>query len=382
MRAPLRTSTTALATSLVIAAAMNIPVSFVGAQQPGRGPVSRESRGILKSIDVKTRAVTIITNDPGQTTSEKSLTLAADAEIALADGSARRTIFQAGRIEDLVAGTSLTLTLSADEKTCTAVLAQGPLVRGVLKSVDVAKQEVVVVVVSAGRDQSAAERVYKLTPGSEIGVDDGRGRRYSVREAKFADLISGAGVMLQLSPNQKDVQSVVAEGPTLMGTVKSVDAGSRKLTMVVNPPRSDEKAGERTLEVAADAVLGLDDGRGHRLSVTLGKLSDVPTGSVVRVRLSGDQRQAVQVVAEGPSRAGVIKSIDAAKRTITVAIFVAPEEQPEEKTLPVSVDARITIDNKTAKLEDIHVAENGTFAGVRLSLDQKAIHGITIVPSR
>ena len=58
MRVPLRTSTTALATSLVIAAAMNIPISFVDAQQPGRGPVSRESRGILKSIDVKTRAVT------------------------------------------------------------------------------------------------------------------------------------------------------------------------------------------------------------------------------------------------------------------------------------------------------------------------------------
>jgi hypothetical protein len=346
--------------------------------QPGRGPVPREARGTIKSIDASARTITIYAVEGGSSPVEKKFTLAKDAEIALGDGTLRRGVLTAGKLEDLAPGTQLTLTLAeGSEDSVVSLLAQGPQVRGPVKSVDTGKKEITVTVFAGGRDPGAEDQTFAVTDSTEIGIDDGRGRRFSIREGKLADVVAGAQVTLQLSPDRKSVQAIVAEGPTLQGIAKAVEPG--KLTLAMNAQRPGEEPSEMTLDVAADALVTLDDGRGRRLSQTVGKLSDIPTGSLVRARLSGDQKQAVQITAEGPNQAGLVKSVDAAKRTITVALYANRGAEPEEKTLVVAPDARIVIDNKPAGLDEIKPVENGPFANLRLSLDQKSVQAITLV---
>jgi len=50
--------------------------------------------------------------------------------------------------------------------------------------------------------------------------------------------------------------------------------------------------------------------------------------------------------------------------------------------LPVARDVCIVIDGAVSKLADLKVVDNGPFAVLRLTLDQKAIHAIVVSPSR
>ena len=68
--------------------------------------------------------------------------------------------------------------------------------------------------------------------------------------------------------------------------------------------------------------------------------------------------------------------MDSANGTVTVATRVGRGENPEEKTLPVAKDARIVLDGNESKLADIKVFDNGPFAMLRLSLDQKSVQSI------
>jgi hypothetical protein len=107
------------------------------------------------------------------------------------------------------------------------------------------------------------------------------------------------------------------------------------------------------------------------------KLSDIPVGSTVMIRLSVDQKTATQIKAEGPSLAGAIKAVDAAKGTITVSVRVARGENPEDKTLPVAKDVRVLIEGKETKFADLKAGDD-TFAIVRLTLDAKTVQGIIV----
>jgi hypothetical protein len=207
----------------------------------------------------------------------------------------------------------------------------------------------------------------------EVGIDDGRGRRYSIREGKLGDVKVGALITLRLSPDQKTIQSLVAEGPSLTGIVKSLDAKSGNLMLVLGPARGAQVGEERTLS-AAGAVVLLDDGRGRRLSLREGQLADVPLGAAVNLKLSVDQASVALLRAEGPSVPALIRSIDPAQRTITFSRPVRGEN-PEEKTLPVAADARIVVDGGEKTLTDFR-AGDGQFAILRLSLDQKTIQGV------
>ena len=94
------------------------------------------------------------------------------------------------------------------------------------------------------------------------------------------------------------------------------------------------------------------------------------------MRLSTDQRFATLLRVEGPSLPALIKAVDSANGTVTVATRVGRGENPEEKTLPVAKDARIVLDGNESKLADIKVFDNGPFAMLRLSLDQKSVQSI------
>lgn len=342
-----------------------------------------EVRGIVKKVDPAAGTITLGVSDGRQEAQDKTYPLAQEVEVAVTSGVGFRGPFAEGKLADLSAGALVTLALSADSQKVESILAEGPQARGQLKRVDVAKGAVTVSVFPApgGRGQSnTEEKTFALAADADVGIDDGRGRRYSIKEGKLADLAANALVVLRLSPDQKTVHSIVAEGPTLTGIVKSLDAGSGSLTLLLGGAREAQAGEERTLKVSGAVVL-TDDGRGRRLSLREGKLADVPVGAAANVKLSVDQQSIALLRAEGPSVPAMIRSVDHGQGTITFSRPVRGEA-PEEKTLPVAADARIVVDGSEKKLADFRVSDGGQFGMLRLSLDQKTIQGLQVAAGR
>jgi hypothetical protein len=172
------------------------------------------------------------------------------------------------------------------------------------------------------------------------------------------------------------VHGVLAEGSTINGVIKELNADKRMLTIMVRPPRGDDAGEERTLSVAKEAVILLDDGKGRLLSLKQVKLADVPVGSSVVVKLAVDQSFVMMLRAEGPALFGLLKGVDADKGMITIAISKGRDDA-DEKTLPLAKDARVTLDGKETKLGDLKVEENGPIIQLRLTLDQKMVQSVS-----
>jgi Cu/Ag efflux protein CusF len=202
---------------------------------------------------------------------------------------------------------------------------------------------------------------------------------FSLKQVTLADLPVGALATLKLSVDGKQVQTIVAEGSTASGTVKSVDPAKKQITLTTRFGRGDDPGEEKVFEVASEADVLIDDGKGRRFSVKEGQLADVPPGAVAQVKLAADQKTATSIRAEGPSVQGSVKAVDADKNTITLILRAGRGDTPaDEKTFTVARDARIVIDGKEGKLADIKVEDNGPPVGLKLSLDQKVVQSITV----
>jgi RNA polymerase sigma factor (sigma-70 family) len=365
-----------------VAPAVGDPAAVRVAQRDGGrgGPMHPQVRAVVKSVDTgaNTITVTIATRDRETPPADKTFTLSKNAEVGVGSGGRGSGLLKEGKLGDLTAGVWVTLILSADEKTVEAVLAENPTVRGLLKEFDTGKNTVTITrsVGGRGRGEEATEEVktYALAPRAEIGIDDGRGRRFSIREGKLDDLSAGAIVILTLTIDQKQVQSLIAEGPTISGLAKAVNADKSSVVLAI--PQRGGDAEEMTKAVAQNAVILLDDGKGRRFSLKEGKLADVPAGAAISVKLSPDQTQIMTLRAEGATTGGRVKAVDPKNNLITIEIQSGRRENPEEKTLPLAKDVRVVIDGNEAKLTDIKNGED--LVQLRLSLDQKEVQSIHI----
>ena len=365
----------------LIAAALLVAVG----QTHGQGRLSPrpEVRGMVKKVDTAAGTITVGVSDGRQEAQDKTYPLVDEVEVAITTGVSFRGPFAEGKLADLAPGALVSLTLSADSQKVESILAEGPTVRGVLKKWGMFNGHLVVGLLTAGPGErgEAAETAqsYEGKRGVEVGIDDGRGRRYSIKEGKLGDLKLGAMITLRLSPDQK-IQSILAEGPNLTGIVKSLDSASGSLTLVLGPARGAQVGEERTLS-ATDAVVLLDDGRGRRLSLREGKLADVPTGAAGEREAQRGPECGRAPAGRGTEPAVMIRSVDPGQRTIT---FSRPMrgENAEEKTLPLAADARIVVDGSEKALADFRVNDGGQFAILRLSLDQKSIQGVQAATGR
>lgn len=353
---------------------LTLAASAVTAQPPRGRDGRADVRGVVKSVDAAAKTITV-TAPAGRDVpaAEKTYTLATDAEIAFDNG---RRAYQPGTLKEIVEGAPVNLALTADQKAVESVLVEGTFVRGTVKAVDAPKRTITVTRgFGRGPDAAGEEKAYTVAADAEVVIDDGRGR-FSMKEGKLEDLAADAVVNLRLSANQKQVVGVVVEGASVLGLVKSVDAAKSTITVTTNPARGDNAAEERTLTVSPDALTLLDDGGGRRLSVKEGKLTDVPTGSAVTVRLSLDQKAATLIRVEGPTFGGALKAVDADKGTITV-LRPSRTDPPEEKTLKVGKGTRIVVDGKDVAVGDLKAGDE-TFVMVRLSLDQKSATAVFV----
>jgi hypothetical protein len=387
-----------LAWLLLAGAALGAANTSLG-QERG-GPAARhEVSGLLKSVDAAAGTITVtVPGAPGRrdgerrepATMEKTFSLAKNVEVAVATGAGGPgrierggaggsvAVFKEVKLTELAAGIRVSLTLSADQKIVDSILVEGPTVRGVLKVIDPAKSSVTVQLPGRGGREAPAvkgeEQTYAVSPDAEIAIDDGRGSRFSLKEARLPDLAQGALVSIRLSVDMKQVQSLVAEGPSYHGTIKDLDAAKRTMTLVVRPPHGDDAGEEYALNVSSDAVVVVDDGKGKRLSAKLVKLVDVPAGAAASVRLSLDQAHVMSIRAEGKLMAGHLKALDADKGIIVITIPKGRGES-EEKTFNVAKDANVIIDGRSASFADLKAADNPALM-LRFSLDQQTVQSI------
>jgi RNA polymerase sigma factor (sigma-70 family) len=348
--------------------------------EPGRAAAPPEVRGILKEVDAEKGTITLALN-PREEGSEKSFTLAKNVEVGVNTAAGRRVgAFREGKLADVAPGAHVLLLLSADQKVVECVLAEGPGVQGVIKSVDAGKGTITLTVPVSRRDTGDDEKTFRVAGDADIGVDDGRGKSSSVKEARLADLPVGAVATLRLSADLKQVRDILVEGPTVQGTVKAVDAARGRVTLETRPALRGEDAEEHTYLVAAAADVQFDDGKPRRFAlIKQGKLADVPVGAAAVLKLSPDRAQAVLLRAEGPTVAGLLKAVDPTQNTITVTLLTdVGDDTAKEKTYTVAAEARVVIDGKEGKLADLKPEENGPRVALKLSLDQKVVQGITV----
>jgi beta-lactamase regulating signal transducer with metallopeptidase domain len=169
----------------------------------------------------------------------------------------------------------------------------------------------------------------------------------------------------------------------VIGTVQSVEAGKRTITVV-------GKQLERTLTLAKEVRVVLDDGTGDKFGFEAGQLADVAEGAPVILRLSPDQKEVVGIWVEGPTLKGILKSVDADKPSITVTV-AAKGEPEQEKTFDVSKNAKLTISQDKGKDKDkdsLPKADQladlppGAIVMIKLSADQNTVGRIQVeVPS-
>ncbi len=263
---------------------------------------------------------------------------------------------------------------SADKTTVESIIAEEPTVRGILKSAD-PKKLTITVDRSVGREAAQEEKSFTIAANADVAVDDGRGLRHSLREGKVEDLVPGALVTLRLSLDKQTAHGITVEGATIVGVVKELDAAKRTLTLTLRPGRGDDAADERSLVVAKDAFVVIDDGKGRRLSIKEGKLADVPVGAAVMAKLGVDQTLVMQLRVQAPTLTGMLKAVNPDKGEITIAI---PRGRTEfdEKTFSLARDARITLDGAAAKLGDLKVDDNGPHVQLRFTLDKTAVQAV------
>ena len=368
-----------------------VAAAFVMSRAPaqdrgGRGPGGTEVRGTVKTVDTAGMKITIAVppaRDAGRDApaTETTFSLAKDVEVALGSGFGRGgEFFREGKLSHLVPGTMVSLTLAGDKKTVDSILAEEPILRAKLKSVDAGKNTLTVLVAGrGGREREAAreeERTFPVAKDAEIVADEGRGRFFALKEIKLADLTEGALLTLRLSLDKKTVHNVLAEGPTLSGAIKELDARKKTLTLTIREARGDDAGETMTVTVPEGTLILLDDGRGRRLSIKPGKLADVPVGGVAVIRLTVDQQFATSVRVQGSTLAGLLKGVDETKGNITIAIPKGRGEDPEEKTLKLAKKVRTIIDGRDAKLADLKITDDGPQVQLRMSLDQKSVQAI------
>jgi hypothetical protein len=170
-------------------------------------------------------------------------------------------------------------------------------------------------------------------------------------------------------------------GPTVRGYATAVDAAKKSITVSVTSNEGGKKTEEKTYALAGDVKVILADNLTKDQAPPEGKLADVTPGTGVELQLSVDKKTVERITAHGPAIHGGIKSVDAAKHTITV--LTKGEKGQIEKTLTVPKEVKATLSDGLSKEDKPQEKkatelEEGTRVVVQLSVDRKSAVGIRV----
>lgn len=154
-------------------------------------------------------------------------------------------------------------------------------------------------------------------------------------------------------------------GPSVQGMLKTVDVDKNTVTVTVR--HEDGMVADHTIAVPKDAKVVLAKGPGAlsdlkpRMRVAVQLTADEKSVVAIKELAGGDEPARAGREEERPNIAGQVKSVDAAKNTITITIRRDGQE-PADQTLNVAPNANVTVPNKEGgKLGDV-------VAGMRVAL--------------
>jgi hypothetical protein len=150
--------------------------------------------------------------------------------------------------------------------------------------------------------------------------------------------------------------------PVFSGTVKSVDAAAGAVTITAT--KGDQKV-ERTFAVAKNVKVAIDGKEA--------KLADLKAGTRVSVKLGEDRSTAVAIATENANpdvkkaagASGTLKSVDAAKGTITIA--ATKRDASIDRTYTIAKNVKVVVDGSEGTLADL---KNGFHVNVKLGDDK------------
>jgi hypothetical protein len=223
--------------------------------------------GSVTGVDAAKHTITIA----GKAEADKTYAVAEDAMVFIDDKPEGR------KLGDVPVEASVTLKLSADQKSVREIRVSGPTVHGVVSG-------------KAGPDtitirNKQGEQTLSLAPDARVVIE-------GARAGKLTELADGTVVALRLSADKTAVLGIDAEGPSFQGIVKTVDADKQAITLTIGG-KGGVGGEDRTFPLTRDtkvvtAIYG----------VAL-KLADVQADKEVVVRLTLDQKAAGRITVLG-----------------------------------------------------------------------------------
>jgi RNA polymerase sigma factor (sigma-70 family) len=263
---------------------------------------------------------------------------------------------------------------------------QGKTFATTIQAVDAGKRTITLLVPEPGKKQ-AKEETFPLAADLKIFLPSLK-KTETPAEAKLSDLAADQAAHVQLSLDGKSVVRIALEAPQVRGSIKAVDAGKRTLTVShVAFAAKTKEAREDTFTVPADVQIHLPSlKKGEKSEPNTLNLADLKEDTAVQLRLSWDRKQALAIAVELPNISGIIKSVDASKRTLTVSYALSKTKDVQEDTFQLAEDAQIHLpiqklkkgeksEPNTGKLSDLN---EGTPVRLVLSLDRKQALAVSV----
>ena len=331
-------------------------------RREGRRPAVRTQRGILADVG------------------DNKLTLTGDrresVEVAVTDATKVFIDGKPAKLAGLAKG-MMVIIERGETDAVLAVRAEGPTIGGVVKSVGKDR----ITIKGRARERQPAEDVeYPLAKELKVTIDG--------KPGAVTDLKEGDAIGLGLSADKKAVLAIVKgrgerrerQGPrVLAATVKGTEKSDNTITVFV---------GERDQEHVyplAKAVKVVIDGKEA-------KLEDVKERARVQLTFDKDDKTVTQItIGRGRGREGAERREGGDRpRLPTVAgkvakafkdgtITVTVGRANEDREFAVAKDAKVTLDGKAAKPEDV---KEGTAVTLVLDAEQKTVKEITVAPAR
>jgi RNA polymerase sigma factor (sigma-70 family) len=324
-----------------------------------------ELTGTVQSVDAAKNTLTFFDKQFGVRTFD----VARDARVILDDGSGSKFGFKDGKLADIAEGFVVTLRLAEDGKKVVGIWAEAATIHGELKAVS-AEKRTVTVAIPGGKNEPAQEKTFEVAAKALVSVNDGKWKgKPPAGGTKLADVPLGTNVTMKVSADRKLVTSIHAEGQEIHGFIKAVDGNKNTVTVTIGGDK------DRTFNVPAAAYLAINDGKqkGKQPPAPPAKLTDVPVGAEVTLRLTLDQKAIVSLSVHEATVYGVVKAVDAGKNSLTLTIHVKKGESPEEKSFDVAKDVAVWIDGNEGKLADLPV---DSLVNVKLHADRKTAGSI------
>jgi small nuclear ribonucleoprotein (snRNP)-like protein len=181
--------------------------------------------------------------------------------------------------------------------------------------------------------------------------------------------------------NAKPVKKPEADGLTLGGIIKAVDLKQKTLTLAI-PSKEKKETTDQTFTFAADFKVLLASDK--KEAPAAGKLDDLSAGAAAQLKLSADKKAVVEATLQAPSLRGVVKAIDPAKNTLTIAAAEKKEtKETTEHTLTLAPDVKVVLPSEkkdkeapaAGKLADVKA---GVQVVLKLSFDKKTVRSIAV----